>query len=353
MKKKEPTTPRVRTVADNFVTAFLVSAAIFWAASAFLSPQVDLLEAWGVSAEASVFSAKKKFAEFMSLRYPGWREVGDRSGLSSTAPINEIEGLEAMFSSLKSQESRKLYTFFGHSVFATCTWASEHFDFVYCMLPAVLLSYASMAIVLGVGTVTEQKRFWRLYGTIALVAGIVVEAYMLNSGLNNILVPDGAFRFVESASFYRRLAFAGLCIIVAAMDAGTVKDSDRLQNVLEMQRGVFNRLAGTRLAKAAVFGDSQLRSKYNEYHRQEEAHIEAMHRSTEYANARRETLRKLNIGLMVQEASTMSSNIIAAARNEGIITSVDLPPPEPYLAEDQPTAQNSTKEARREGKKKE
>ncbi|KAI8848014.1 hypothetical protein BC829DRAFT_227411 [Chytridium lagenaria] len=210
MTKKEPRPPRIRTPADNFVIAFLVSAAIYWSATAYLSNHYNILQEWGVTPESSVFSLKKNFKEYMMKRFTGWTELGDRSSMTDPALIAQADSLEKWFASLKSQESRRLYVFYGHQVFTSCTWASEPWDLVYCLVPSIILNYAVMAIVLGVGTISESKRPWRLYGTIALTLCVFAEIYFFSTYEEEMNLPDGLYNFGESSNMYRRIAFAVL-----------------------------------------------------------------------------------------------------------------------------------------------
>ncbi|KAJ3105934.1 hypothetical protein HDU97_007280 [Phlyctochytrium planicorne] len=250
--------------------------------------------------------------------------MGDRSGVS-LQEIPKVEHMENLFNSLKSLESRRVYVFFGHSIFTSCTWAGDPHDYLYCAAPTILSSYVAMACIVGIATLSEAKQGWRLYGSIALIAGVVVEGFMLDSNLDMIGRPEGLYKYVETTRWMRQAAFALACLIFAAFDARNVKDSDKLNAILDAQKGVYNRLFGTRLARASIFGDGQLRTKYSQYHKEEEAHIEAITRTTEYDTLRKQNLRKINVSQMIQDVANMSGSIMATAKNEGIIQGVELP----------------------------
>jgi hypothetical protein len=254
---------------------------------------------WKSTPETPTFVIRREFRSWMVEKFPGWSEGASQSYSSDiqNSPFNaqtikEIEKYEKLYESFKSVESRRVYLAVGHETFTDCTWCSEPSDYALYLAPRVLLSYVFMALCLGLGTMTARKAFWRLYGIIALTGSLIVEAYFLDQVAKSIsngqanrdsLLVSPNESHMDTVNFYRKIGFGCLCFVVWLIDGSDrLADHERLRGVIGAQMGIYGRLQGSRLARAAILGDSNLRSKFNEYHKQEQAHMEAMEKDIEY-----------------------------------------------------------------------
>ncbi|KAJ3196796.1 hypothetical protein HK101_007627 [Irineochytrium annulatum] len=258
----------------------------------------------------------------MTKTFPGWQEGNYDMLPSHTAPV--AQSMEALYMSLRSLESRRLYAVVGHSAFTGCNWAAEPFDYVYWLVPRIVISYVCMATIIGIATMTQRKRFWRLYGSLILLGGVIYEGYELNLAIASIQSNDNKpmVHHVSTHYMIRCFAFAALSTVIYLFDkADEWTDAEKLKSVIERQRGIYKRLTSTRLAKASVLGDSSLRATFFEFHKQQQAHIEAMMNDEEYTNLRKDVMTRLNLEQLNAEAQALSSNIVVAATQEGLLQS--------------------------------
>ncbi|KAJ3411798.1 hypothetical protein HDV05_001697 [Chytridiales sp. JEL 0842] len=354
---KRPTQRRPRTKYDYVTSAFLLLLTFFWIVLASVHKPLNLLTEWKSTPETPTFAIRREFRQWMAEKYGGWSEglnYQDPNLPFSDPQKRDMETYEKLYESLKSVESRRTYLAVGHKTFTSCTWCRDSSDFAYFSLPSLLLSYVSMAICLGLGTMTHRKSHWRLYGVIALGGGLIVESYFFDQAIRG--VTNGAANredmlvspnesYWDKVTYYRHVGFAILSFVVWVFDGSdSWTNEERLRGVINGQVNVYGRLQGARLARAAILGDSTLRAKFFEHYKQEQAHLEAMEKDIEFKKLKNTAMRKMNIGQLIHEATTISHNVIEAATREGLIQGVQLPPQEPVVVDDSVL---DTKEARK------
>lgn len=149
-----------------------------------------------------------------------------------------------------------------------------------------MLSYMITFICLGLGTMTWRKSNWRLYGFLFLLAPMIIDSFCyglmvldpsLQLGLKSM---NALFNMTHRV---RHFCVGVLFVLAALWNAKDVyTDMELLQETINKSGNTYARFMALRLARAAIFGQSQLRSKFMDFYKQKEAEKDAVERSVEY-----------------------------------------------------------------------
>ncbi|KAJ3286338.1 hypothetical protein HK104_009077 [Borealophlyctis nickersoniae] len=327
--------PKPRTRADLISTVFLLIAAFYEVASFYFAPP-NLLADLRVPAEAPTYVLRNQFREYMGRKFPGWTEevadgtvaYGGAEWAKNPRLLAEAEALSRTYTSLRNVENRGIYLRYGHHTLTGCSWCKEDVDYAGYSMPGIVKSYAFALSCLGLGTVVWRKAQWRTYGTIGMTLMAGAEAYLIYLD-RNVEFNDRGIAWSPFNFYYRVrcLAFAALLLLSAVVERKDEwTDGDILSEIVAKNQVIYNRQTAFKLAKAATLGDTNLRKKFMEFHKQQEAAKDAIDRDLEFQEMRDKVLQAYNLEQLMQGAEGMAGNIMAAALHEGILTGVDLPP---------------------------
>ncbi|KAJ3048080.1 hypothetical protein HK097_010909 [Rhizophlyctis rosea] len=339
-KDKNPRPKKPRTTLDIYSTYLLWAMAILQLKRAF-QPPTNLLAEVGAPPDVPLYQLRNLFRSYMTTKFPGWEEplqpssynpnpqpwTSDPSLLSQTLP------LEKAYQTLRNTALRPLYLRFGHVALTTCSWCAETTDYALYSLPTVILPYITTLVALGLASAAPRKSHWRTYAVISVLLLSAIDAlaiYTESTITLSDLHPRGKFSSRHNLFHgIRHLYFALLCFVGSLWEnRSDWTDAEILGEVVSKNRAIVQRAQALRLARAGTLMDGNLRKKFMEYYREQEAGMEAVHRDEEFKATRAQLLQRFDIDALVKNMQEMTGSIMHAAVQEGALKGIELPPPE-------------------------
>ncbi|RKO93167.1 hypothetical protein BDK51DRAFT_43121 [Blyttiomyces helicus] len=283
--------PRPYTRGDRISTGIFLLLALQQASLCLLYPGPNLLKDLNVPLEAPTYVLRNAFRRHMAARFPGWQEGADYAaalesqGLPPPAAqlTGQVQELERAHELLKPVSSRLQYLAVGHDAMVSCTWCVEPSDHRLYILPSIAASYVLALLALGAGTCVWRKARLRRHGILALGSMAIVDFYYLllrSPPLTELAAAQSAF---NDALLARRLAFVVLSVVAAFADEKDEPSEESLVHDISTRlQECWTRGQAFRLARAATLGNGNLRKKFMEFYKEQEAANDAIVNDVEY-----------------------------------------------------------------------
>jgi hypothetical protein len=189
---------------------------------------------------------------------------------------------------------------------------------------------------LGIGTNVWRKANWRLFGLYLLAIPITVDLYCYAlSGIENmvILEKDQLDQLFEATHRIRHFSIAIIFMLVAFWNSKDIyTDPEVLQDIIKKAGTTYSRTMSLRLARAAIFGKTNLRQRFMDFYKQKEAENDAVSRSEEYKELRSKVMQQNNLAEIIKGANTFSNDVMELAVSDGILSDYQRLPPQEFTS---------------------
>jgi hypothetical protein len=294
--------------------------------------QPNLFHRYGLSLDSAGFEMRRVFKQYVSEEASQSAAFAEMLQQRQRHVNDELEGVRSeretftghpelevpyvrvrnLMARLKSKELRAVYVKFGEKALTGCDYCADDLDYFLFILPDVLAGYVGYAVLLGLLTALRSKRRWLPLGLVALAVLLAVEV-LVHFG-TNLVQPDlydlffpraapNALRY-QKMDFVRRFFLVCFTAIALLFSNGGEEDlSDRINALGKAAAGILNKSHATRLQRAAVLQDAELRKQHMEHYRHKELQRVLHSASAEYQAHQRELLHRYDLDSLVREAT--------------------------------------------------
>ncbi|KAI9197492.1 uncharacterized protein BJ171DRAFT_221569 [Polychytrium aggregatum] len=335
--------PKPRTQYDTYASALILGALALWIIFSATSISNNIFATLEAAPNVPQSILRRSFFRYMAQTFPGWTEdyLAQEIAAGSTASgLESIARLERLLELLASIENRAIYLKFGELALLDCSWCTSPPDYMIFSLAPMLAEYAMALIIVGLSTSTARKAFWRIYGTVVIVALALFEIYAFRLFPDSIIITPSPFIFGETI---RRAGVALVLLAIWLIDRKNEWSSiEIMAETIAKQQAVYKHFFVVRLAQAALLSETNLRRRFMEHHKEKEIANEAIYRDESFQQTREEALRHINVDQMAQDASNFTSDVFETALREGLLSSIETTLPSDAALESHPTAEHES-----------